>query len=147
MVNTSGNALNAMEQLINSIASFTIVAWTWAEASRSLANVNIVDAWYTKYKETLLPIAWVYTVTWSVYNSGWNNVMTRLYVNWSAIWTEHIKAWDATTTTYSEDITIAAWDLLQIYGHYVTSASTNWVFDEYITFNMKPYVSVGTVIL
>ena len=58
----------------------------------------------------------------------------RVYVNWSPIWTEREVDWVTTYTEFSEDISVNAWDLVQLFTKSDTTAGWFWFYDDFRIF-------------
>jgi len=95
---------------------YTPISWT--EHTVWTANTERISTAlsYTLKKEIAISKAWVFSTTMDLKASGWTPSMKwRIYVNGSAVWTIH----GGTSTSYNTytdaSITVAAWDLVQVY--------------------------------
>jgi len=126
---------------------------TWLLASdilRSSADNEVGIPWtavYTKMKEIKI---WYYPKWWTIRVKfdwiwvSWWNFYWQIYVNWVAIWTERIN-WTTTYVTYTEDISINDWDLVQIY----CKCNIGWTYvkNNRIYYDEVSYWKEPTVIL
>jgi len=91
---------------------------------------------YTKYKEILFGNYvdwWTIRIKFDIRNSDNNPNTTmfgRIYKNGSPVWTERTTT-SSTYTTYSEDLTFAAWDLIQLYAKSDTSVWWFWYYRNF----------------
>lgn len=95
---------------------YTITPWTTYTHAESLAVHTSVELAYTKIKEILVNQTGTFRISFEMSNNGGFNTCTaRLYKNGSAFGTERTQS-TATYTAYTEDLSVAKWDLIQIYG-------------------------------
>lgn len=87
------------------------------------------SATYVKIKETKIGAAGTYRIKFSLYTGGGGfEVKGQIYKNGSAFGTERATA-SASPVVYSEDLTFAVGDLIQIYVKYSSNAETAYVAD------------------
>ena len=105
------------EQAKNKIDLYIPVWWTDYELAAANTAKSIDFASYTLVKEISIPFAWTYTVEFELFDANASTAAYwRIYVNWIAVWTQRVHNVDWTwSSTYSEDITVSAWDLIQLY--------------------------------
>lgn len=128
--------------------------WNWYSIVSSDVLLAIYDtqfnipSWtltYTKFKDYKVDIWGTYKVEHNLVNSATWNVYSRIYVNDVAVWTERIEAsWVA--TTYSEDITVNAWDNIQLYI-YLTATAACTVYSFTLFGSIRPNSLLITAVL
>lgn len=135
----STTKLISAAQAKNLIDLYNIVAGTTytlasANTSRSLESYGS----FTKIKEISVPFAGTYkttfdlTCTWS-----WNIANGRIYKNGVAFGTARANSVSG-STTYTEDLTFAAGDLIQVYWYRSWSAGSTTVANFQIKCDLQP---------
>jgi len=92
--------------------------------SADTERVSTANNGYTKSKQIQIWIPWTISIefdskfSWTI-NPSFS--LARIYINWAAVWTERN---NQTTSyiTYTEDISVRQWDLVQLY--YSSNASS-----------------------
>lgn len=147
------------KQLADRIGSDEIVASDTLTASADTEDTTIVGS-YTKFKEIQI---WNYRWGWTIrvkfdiacVNDDPAGTFTvtmygRIYVNGSAVWTERTVVDSETYVTYSEDISVSAWDLVQFYGYRTTTTWDSWkyrnfrIYYDEVTALKAPTVNLDT---
>lgn len=117
-------------------------------AITSLGEESAFNATYTKLKEVQVATAWTYIVKTSQKLSasgGTYRSYVRVYKNGSAFWAEY-DSWSVGSSVfleYSENLTFAAWDLVQLYSK--QSWDTVWAMNMnlYWAFWTLPTVTIN----
>jgi len=125
-------------------AWYSVITWT-----RSLVNLTTVDSYsdltYTLQKEIEIDKWWTYSVSFSLQRSAWTGwiVFARIYVNSVAVWIERSNwSW---FITFTEDITISDWDLVQLYWYIEIWWLTWQVKDMEFKFDTRPNTLTYTI--
>ena len=95
---------------------YSIVAWTTYTALAWFTTVSSTHSWttYTKRKEFTISHAWEYEVWFDLNtNNASYTAYWRVYVNWVATWAEHSTN-STSSVTFTDDITIVAWDSIEL---------------------------------
>lgn len=127
---------------------FNIVPWN-ATLAASTANISFSNTTYEKKKEILVTLGWTYRVDFNITNANlWagHNGYWRIYVNWIAVWTERNYTLVSSTALFTENFTVSAWDLVQLYmriesGRWSSSNDLLWVY--YTTASKLPTWTVN----
>lgn len=142
---TEFNTWTDTQKYVNASQSnfLRIVAWTtyWLNAEN---NVVTYSTTYVKLKEIQVYKAWTYTIDFQMYSFGTSLATGRIYVNWIAVWTERSTTANSPWVAYSENLTVARWDLVQLY----MKNDTWWA--EYTTwdyFRVQNDIEFGNIIL
>jgi len=117
-----------------------VIPWTQFRYGSNTTEVSIWfwASWVTfiKVKEMVIWYSWRYTVSFDAKaDVSWNPWRARIYVNGIAVWTDQnaLAWWLNVYSTFTESITLVAWDLLQIYARKETSWST-YVRNMYVDY-------------
>lgn len=106
----------------NYLASTDYQTWLLTEVTH---NTNTA----TKKKEAKVVYNWTIKVSFQLRASWVSWVNWRIYINWTAVWTQRSTALTS-YQTYVEDFTVKAWDLIQLYiwldGSWYTVYTTNF---------------------
>lgn len=90
-----------------------VVSWDILLASLPTTEFE-TSTTYVKAKEIQLDRWWIYDIEFQMNGQWWLLGYARIYVNWIAVWIERSNL-SASYITYNEDITVADWDLVQLY--------------------------------
>lgn len=82
----------------------------------SNAEVGPFSTSLAKVKEISVPRGGTFTVSFDIAPGGGGNTSGRIYVNGSAVGTLRTLGTDADYTTFTENITVSAGDLIQLYA-------------------------------
>ena len=118
---------NNMRLSVATIEPWTTITYVEANTERTSSLTS-----YTKIKEFLVNNTWFYTVSFDLKaNIVASSINARIYINWVAVWI--VRASSSTTyTTYSENLQVKFWDLVQLYFQ-----SVSWTHAVVRNFNMK----------
>ena len=111
------------------------IAWTTYTAATSTWWVSTVSTSYTKKWESQIYRAWTYTISFSAVTSG-STGYWRIYKNGAAVWTE--RTFWTWWWNWSEDLTFADSDLVQIYLKHSTWASYSQLTGFVIQYSAYP---------
>jgi hypothetical protein len=108
---------------------FTSGLFTWPLLASADNTVSTSSTSYTKVKEIAIPtwMSWTISVSFEARhnNASWSS-QYRVYVWWVATGTEvSISSSSATYVWYIENITVASWDLVQLYIKYTWTLAWN----------------------
>lgn len=131
---------------VNSKQVWFDVVWGEHILAQSEVGVTYTNTSYEKKKEIEVDVGWIYRIFFNLQNTNASdNSLWRIYVNDIAVWTERTQNATWAWTDFTEDITLVAWDLVQIYGR-VTSASTTWTISNFrVKFNTVSKLVTWTV--
>lgn len=132
---TITNKFITPEQLAKSVSATWMIASDNLRASADTENIFNTTSWFAVYyknKEIELGNyvdGWVIRVKFDLMldsASPWDTIAYwRIYVNGSPIWTERTTSSNI-YTTYSEDITVNSWDLVQLW---LAESTSTWIKD------------------
>lgn len=95
--------------------AWKIVAWTSLTVSTWSSGADSSATTYEKKFEWTIVKSWTYTVTFNLRSSSWSaTAYARIYKNGVAFGTERSTS-STSNVGFSEDLTFAAWDLIQVY--------------------------------
>lgn len=125
-----------------------IVAWdsnTLATSSATVDSNWSSNASYEKKREIEVDAAWTYKANWSI-EGNWSNVSvkSRIYVNGSAVSGEFDAGGDS-LISYSYDVTVSAWDLVQLYTYRDGGTSTYKVLSMNLQYSVALIRATATV--
>jgi hypothetical protein len=110
----------------------TIWAWTTFLLGEANERRTTTSTTFVKVKEIVCRAAWTYTVYYEasstqIWGGSWDrNNESRVYKNWVGFWTLNANTSESgSPTTYSQDLTFARWDLIQIYFRRVDTWDAN----------------------
>lgn len=123
---------------------FTIVSWDTLFANGWDSTTYATT--YTKVNDWDLSLWWTYKVSFYLAEPGSWLAYARIYVNWVAVGTERSTSSDA-PILYEENVTIVAWDNIQIYAKHSTGSSTASLTGVKLTWFIKPNIFTITTVL
>ena len=136
---------NDTTRYVNSAqAWFTVISWDTLFATGG--NSFTSSTTYTKTNDWDLSLWWTYKVSFFLAEPGSSLAYARIYVNWVAVGTERSTASDA-PILYEENVTIVAWDNIQIYARHANGSSSANLTGVKLTWFIKPNMFTITTVL
>lgn len=134
-------------QLIDEVQNrpWKVIAWTTYTASSYAWTKFFTNTSYAELLSWNVLRAWTYTVQFSLFSGAFSPISyARIYVNNIAVWTE--RSAFHTTTVFTENITVNAWDKISIYCKAQATADQHsiWVYSVKYDMSFWQYMFTTT---